>query len=125
MSGKVPDDSLEPSGSETGDVLDDDDVRLLDADDAVELDPEAAPLSVEAGAVPCDGDVLAGEPSTEDVGPRKRSIWCCDIANVLEEHHAGEVVAQQALAERIDLHLVHELSIEHGHDAEREPVDAA
>lgn len=80
--GQVTEDSPEPSVPQLRDVLHDDDSWSKVANDASEVRPEARARTGEARSFAGDGDVLAGEPSANDVDGNKAS--CADGANIIE-----------------------------------------
>ena len=65
--GQVPEDAVEPSSSESCDVLHEDEAGSYLAHDASKVRPEAGPLPVDALALPGVADVLAGESASDEI----------------------------------------------------------
>ncbi len=65
--GKVPEYSVKPPRSEHWRVLHEREPGLYLANDPGHFGPQSAPLSIEAVTLSGDADVLAGEPSANDV----------------------------------------------------------
>jgi hypothetical protein len=65
--GKAPENNVESSSGELGNVLQVDVAGSNLAKDAEDLEPEAGALTVDAGATSGQGDVLAGEAGNDKI----------------------------------------------------------
>lgn len=65
--GQVSDDAVEPSSSESCDVLHEDEARSYLAHDASEVRPQPRPLPVDALPLAGVADVLAGEAASDEI----------------------------------------------------------
>ena len=118
--GKIGDDPIEPLCREARDVFDDD-ARGFDlVNDSAVLAPESAALTVESCALAGAADVLAGEPSADDVDGWKSSS-CADI---VVPRRIGPVFCENAQAERFTLHLPDSARTCGLLESELEPTDA-
>jgi hypothetical protein len=91
---------------ESSHVLDDDGLRLRRFDDPRVLPPQSGPLTVEPGSLAGEGEVLAGEPTAQDVD-RRGVVELPDIGVPLD---AGPVLREHCPAERVHLTLPHDVA---------------
>jgi len=117
---EVPAHRWQPGPHAACDVFDDDDRRTHLGDDAGEVVPERGALPLETASSACAGDVLAGEPSADEIHmgivPGLRDIGePRDVRPVLREHGPTE---------RIDLDLPDDLAHAGALKAELQTTDA-
>jgi hypothetical protein len=99
--GKVGKDSVEAASSEGGNVFHDDVAGSNLADQARVLRPEARPRPFDACALAGEADVLAGEPSADDIDVRDGSG--SDIPDIRHAKHVRPVLRKNSLTVRVDL----------------------
>jgi hypothetical protein len=116
-------DEGEPARGPARDVLDDAEPRLELGDGAAVLAPQTRAGSVEACSLAGDGEVLAGEPSAEDVhGSEANRGSCSDIDDAPID--VWPVLGQHSTAEGIDLNLPDDLSDACSLEAQFKAADA-
>jgi hypothetical protein len=97
------DNDVQAESFEARGVLDDDAEGSSCCDESGELVPESAACAVEASSLACNGDVLAGEPATQD-GVRW-DVRCVEGADIGVPLCGWEVAGQDGPAVRVDLDL--------------------
>jgi hypothetical protein len=101
--GKIRKDDVEPSRSESWDVLNEDVAGSKLPNDPSELPPKTRALAGQSGPAAGEADVLAREPAAEDIDPLDGS--CPDVPDVRHAKHVRPVLRKNSLAEPVDLAL--------------------
>jgi hypothetical protein len=64
---EAPEDGIQSARAKGAGIFDDDPRRADLVDEPVELEPEAAAFTGKSCSLSCEADILAGEPSTDDI----------------------------------------------------------
>ena len=94
-----PENRVQSSSAKGWDVFDEAPARPRLGDDAVELEPEAGPVAIEAGAAPGDGDVLAGEPAGNDINAPKARVIASEVSHVTVYRNVGPMLPENCHGE--------------------------
>lgn len=98
--GQVSEYVVQPSSKQRCDVFHDDESRSNLANNSGVLRPKARPGSGQSSALAGDADVLAGEPSADDIGKSSGSV---KGPNVVVAGDVGPVLSEDGPAERVEL----------------------
>jgi len=101
--GKVAKHSFKSQPNESCDVLNECVLRSKYANDSMEFPPETRTLSVNAGHAPRVANVLAWEPSDNNINSSK--VVLSDGSNIFKPLRVGKVTLQHLAAIRINLYL--------------------
>jgi hypothetical protein len=101
--GQVSENALKAPSKQSCDVLHEHVARSKLANHTGVLAPKTRARPVDPGAPAGDADVLAREPSAQDVDPFDCS--CPDVPDIRHAKHVRPVLRKNSLAERVDLAL--------------------
>lgn len=96
--GQVSENSAQPSTKQCCDVLHDKELWSKFASKPDDLDPEAASRSIQASAKSCERQILAREPSADDIDGNSigSKSLCGEFSNVMIARHLWPVFRQHA-----------------------------
>jgi len=123
--GQVPENSVKPSSQERSGVFHENEARSYLANKTEVLGPKAAALAINADLSTCARDVLAREPSADDVNGNSigSKAFCGKGSDVIVAGNLGPVLRQDAAAEGFDLAEGDRLESARALQAEREAAD--
>jgi len=120
--GQLPENSVHPETKQAWCVFHDCETGSKFANNSAVFFPKAASFTIEASAFSCDRNILAGEPSGNDVN-RSNCIGF-QLPNIFKNRHIGPVFIENPLAERVNLAEGHCLKPARPLKAEGKPADA-
>jgi hypothetical protein len=103
--GQVPENTVNPSGEKSSNVLDHHVPRSKLANQSCVLGPKTRAFPVEPCSLTGVGEVLAGESAGEDVDPRDGVG--SDVPDIRHAKHCRPVLRKNSLTVRVDFTLPH------------------
>lgn len=101
---KLAEHLLQSSNAKGGNVLHNDPLRLRFSDEPEELCPKAGALSFKPSTFASHGDVLAREPTSDDLrkGVGAFEVFARELSHVFENGHSGPVLSKHSPCPRVD-----------------------